>query len=147
MSENKTVSPGLAFAISVLPGSGHFYLGLTNKGILLMASFLFVVTMPSDLAPLSVVIVFYAAFDALRLARANNDGDTLKDVDFDQMAIDNLPKNWTSLALGVGLVAAGSLLLLHNLGYYIPVHLIWPIFPIGLGLWLIVNFFRNNDAN
>lgn len=141
------VSPGLAFGLSLFPGVGHLYLGLMNKGIFLMILFMSIVTVPSELAPFAAVVVFYSAFDALRLARSINEGESMEDMDFEQIGSGRLPRNWGTLALGAALLFAGVTFLLRNLGYHLPTHVIWPFLPIGLGFWLIINYFRNDESN
>lgn len=143
----RPVSPSLAFALSIFPGVGHLYLGLMNTGIFLMLLFLSILIIPTELAPFAIVIVFYSAFDALRLARAANEKETLSDMDLTQVGAGRLPRNWATLALGAALVFMGAVFLARNLGYYLPTHLIWPFLPMGLGLWLIINYFRNDERN
>lgn len=83
----------LTFFLSIIPGTGHMYLGLMNKGLTMMCLFfasLFLVIMFSDvpamswfpgffIPTLSIVFVFYSIFDSIETADRINSGDARSD--------------------------------------------------------------------
>ena len=142
-------STTIAFVLSGFPGAGHMYLGLLNRGLSFMLAFILSLHFGGVFATLAVAIVFYAAFDALSLARAKHGGEPITDVSLVQQVrgAEAQPAGggFGPVVFGVALIASGLVLLLRNLGIYLPVDLLWPMLPIGLGVWLIASYFRNKE--
>lgn len=83
----------LTFCFSVVPGAGHMYLGLINKGLILMSMFFSVVVglsifgeityihwlLPTIGIPLYIICVSYSVFDSLSAAYDINTGKTVID--------------------------------------------------------------------
>lgn len=127
-------APGLAVFFSLLPGLGHIYLGLHQRGIAFFSAFLATLWL-SDNVDLSGVVVaftfFYAMIDAYQKAL--------------QPEVSEAPskmagaKRQGNLALGIFLVVAGALALYSN---FYPLDLSfladwWPLGLILLGLFLL----------
>ncbi len=142
-------STTIAFVLSIFPGAGHMYLGLLNRGLSFMVAFILSLQIGGVFGVLAVAIVFYAAFDALYLARAKHAGDDVADVSLIEQLQGAQPPlahgGLGPLVFGAALIAAGLALLLRNLGIYLPVDLFWPILPVGLGVWLIASYFRRQS--
>lgn len=142
-------STTIAFVLSGFPGAGHMYLGLLNRGLSFMVAFILSLHIGGVFGVFAVAIVFYAAFDALRLARAKHAGEQIADVSLIQQlqGVEVTPARGGSapLAFGLALIAGGLVLLLRNMGIYLPIDLLWPLLPIGLGLWLIASYFRRHE--
>ncbi|MBI4733268.1 MAG: hypothetical protein HY779_00330 [Rubrobacteridae bacterium] len=82
--ENRRESVVLTFILSMVPGVGHFYLGLMNRGLQLMVTFVGSIVIGSfldipELAAFIPVIWFYTLFDALQMTEAINSGKTVED--------------------------------------------------------------------
>lgn len=143
-------SPGLAVFFSLLPGLGHIYLGLYQRGIAFFAAFLSVLWLV-DHADLSGVIVafvfFFAMFDAHRMATLLGTGAAVTQ----PTGSPTLPASpgKGNLTLGVVLLLAGALLLYSN---FYPLDLSfladwWPLALILFGLWLVVRDLRSKTRN
>ncbi|MCX7896195.1 MAG: hypothetical protein N2447_09655 [Thermoanaerobaculum sp.] len=142
-------SPGLAVIFSLLPGLGHIYLGLYERGIAFFAAFLAALWL-TDHADLSSAVVafvfFFAMLDAHRMAVAS----PLLVAPLDQaLTPETIPHkgrgNWL---LGVILLAAGALLLYGN---FYPLDLSfladwWPLGLVLFGLWIILRDLRGKRA-
>lgn len=127
-------APGLAVFFSLLPGLGHIYLGLHQRGIAFFAAF-FASLWLSDQADLSGAVVaftfFYAMIDAYQQATQPTAVEA-----HSRMANSERRAN---LALGVFLVVTGVLLLYSN---FYPLDLSflvdwWPLGLIILGIFLL----------
>ncbi|MCS7223526.1 MAG: hypothetical protein NZ959_03035 [Armatimonadetes bacterium] len=72
----------LAFVLGLIPGIGHFYLGLLQKGLVLaglgLLLFLLTSVIPATL-PFLLILMAYSAFDSLQTARAMNNGLSVAD--------------------------------------------------------------------
>lgn len=143
-SMQKKVSPGTAMLLSLFPGVGHLYLGLFNKGLLLMIAFVVSIPLSDAIGPLPAIVVFYAAFDALHLARLVNEGNKPVDLDLAAFVGGDFSGNWTTIIAGIFLISIGTMFFLRNFGIFIDLNLFWPLLLIVLGIWMIVNFFRGN---
>ncbi|MFN3414437.1 MAG: LiaI-LiaF-like domain-containing protein [Thermoanaerobaculum sp.] len=142
-------SPGLAVLFSLLPGLGHIYLGLYQRGVAFFAAFLAALWL-ADHADLSGAIVafvfFFAMFDAHRMATLLATGTLVAH----PPAAPNFPAKIgkSNLTLGIVLLAAGALLLYSN---FYPLDLSfladwWPLGLILFGLWLVVRDLRSKAA-
>jgi len=143
------VSPSIAFILSLFPGLGHMYIGFIQKGLLLMIIFAGTWILGDALngLPLPAILIFYAAFDALKTAKAVNRGEKINDFDWQVYFTGEAKRRGrypnTSLLWGLALAAAGIILLLRNLGFYIPdLSIYWPVLLIIGGLWLIFTYIR-----
>lgn len=111
-------SKGLTFILSFLPGLGHFYLGLMNRGLQFMIMF-FAATFLAEsffLFGLAIPIIwFFTLFDALQQHRNIKERNEI---------IDEPLFNWGSLQdkkyiVGWVLIALGGLFLLDQLSPFI----------------------------
>lgn len=141
-------SPGLAVLFSLLPGLGHIYLGLYQRGIAFFAAFSAAIWL-ADHADLSGAIVafvfFFAMFDAHRMACCypTIGGAT------EAPPVPGAGTTLGNLTLGVVLLVAGALLLYSN---FYPLDLSfladwWPLGLILFGLWLVVRDLRSKAEN
>ncbi|WP_066174756.1 hypothetical protein [Bacillus marinisedimentorum] len=110
-------SKGLTFFLSFVPGLGHFYLGLMNRGLQIMIAF-FSVMFLSDLFHLfgflMPVIWFFGLFDALQQHRLVTTEDGHPDRPFIEWGHLHERKD----LLGWGLIVFGILLILDKLTIY-----------------------------
>jgi hypothetical protein len=141
--------PILVFGFSLIPGAGHMYMGLMNRGLHLMTLF-FGTLYLSNLLPagagmnelwtvtVAPIVWFYSFFDSLRISGRLNRGETVYD---EGILADNLVFNPT--AWGIALIVVGGLSLLVNLGRLNPIVFHWirmisaPVILIALGCYLL----------
>ena len=135
-------SPTAAFVLGLFPGLGAIYNGQYNKGLIHIAIFASVIMgLASDLdggfkAMLGIFLggfVFYCAFEAMRTARAKNNGE---------IPTDPLESWSASRPIGpIILIGLGMLLLLGNFGLLEYLHFgrLWPLILIGAGLYMFRN--------
>ncbi len=128
----------LMFILSLVPGVGHFYLGLMNRGLQFMIAFFGGIFLMDffDLQGFAVfmpVIWFYALFDALQMASAIRDEESIEDVPvipWDKLRVID---TW----IGWGLIALGAYLIIRRvLSPLLPV--IYSIQYIQIGLLAIL---------
>lgn len=125
-------SPGLAVIFSFLPGLGHVYLGLHQRGVAFFAAFLASIWLVghADLSGAIVVFLFLSCMiDAYQMATNHSFPS--------QSASTARPGN---LVLGLILLGVGALALFNN---FYPLDLSflqdwWPVALLLLGLWLVV---------
>jgi hypothetical protein len=127
--ENKQRSAFLTFSLSMMPGAGHFYLGLMNRGLQLMLVFVggivtIVLLGIPELAPFLPVVWFYSLFDALQMAEAINTGKTVED----SLILTPKHKIKTEKYMGWALIIIGSLLVFKKIlpelaAYFMPSYL------------------------
>lgn len=141
-------SPGLAVLFSLLPGLGHVYLGLYQRGIGFFTAFFAAVWLADHAdAPgiIAAFVFFFAMFDAHRMAvtlvaaPGPTPGGPLQGEGTTR----------GNLTLGVVLLLTGSLLLYAN---FYPLDLSfladwWPLGLILFGLWLVVRDIRSKAEN
>jgi len=149
--QKRQVSPAGAFVLSLFAGVGHMYLGLMEKGVLLLGLYAvsWVVADSMGGAPVPTIVIAYAAFDALRIAKAINAGEVVEDIDLRALLLGDLPVRkgrggaFASVIWGVILILFGTVLLLRNFGVVLPdVSAYWPVLLIGAGVWLVVGYFK-----
>jgi len=129
-------SPGLAAFFSLLPGLGHVYVGLPQRGVAFLAAFLGCLWLVDhvDLSGMAVAFVFfYAMIDAYQMAStfAAEPG----------AAASPRVKKTGNFAAGLVLVLLGVLILYDNL-YSLDLSFLadwWPVALILFGLWLLVS--------
>jgi hypothetical protein len=127
--ENKRKSTFLTFFLSMMPGAGHFYLGLMNRGLQLMLVFMggivtIVILGIPELAPFLPVVWFYSLFDALQMTEAINAGKTVED----SLVLTPKHKIKTEKYTGWALIIIGSLLVFKKIlpelaAYFMPGYL------------------------
>ena len=135
-------NPGVAFALGFFPGLGAVYNGEYNKALIHIVVFAaMIVGLSSDIGDSGTVtlsfllagFVFYMAFDAMRVAKERNAGQT---------TIDPL-ESW-SKERPVGpiiLIGLGALFLLNNFSWFAfyRVRQFWPLILIGVGVLMFRN--------
>jgi hypothetical protein len=142
-------NPRVAFVLGFVPGLGAIYNGEYNKAIIHIVIFgAIVMGLSSDIgggldAFLGIGLggfIFYMAFDAMRVARARQTGETVPDPF----------QNWGSQR-PIGpmiLIGVGALFLLYNFGIFEMFHLrrvFWPLVLIGVGTLMLRN--RMNEKS
>lgn len=116
--EDGKKSKAIATLLSIFPGAGHLYLGLQQRGIQLMAAFLFSIYI-LDVLHLGIflfiipIIWFYSFFDSLQMT-SKYDTDPLEDKPLITQFIHK--QKW----IGIALIALGF--------YYLFTNLLLPIF-------------------
>jgi len=134
-------SPGVAFVLGLFPGLGAVYNGEYNKALIHIVVFIsIIVGLNSDyvgdsgqlvLSLLLTGFILYMAFDAMRVAKAKNMGET----PFDPL------ESWSkNRPIGpMILIGLGVLFLLNN---FVPIYRIfrlWPLVLIGVGVLMFRN--------
>ncbi len=147
-------SPFLAFILSLVPGVGHMYLELMQRGLSFTVVFFGAVTASVLLqagelmAFLGPVVYFYSIFDALQHRRRINAGELVADR---PVATWRQVESWLRLRPGQTqtlvaylLILFGALKLLQNLApwyrifSYNPITSLSPLLIVGTGLWLLL---------
>lgn len=165
-------SKAATFILSFLvPGAGHFYLGLNKRGLQFMIGFFGCIAFSWLLFfifPFAVTVIwFYALFDSLQQATVVNrwiaehpQSPTLfgEPSESDGRPVDEGPihialpwnRTWDVMWLGIALIAVGVLILLRIMFPYWWVALarihaggiLLAIFMIGFGAWLVIRQYR-----
>ncbi len=105
-----------AFMFSLIPGAGHMYLGLMNRGVQLMITFFALLAIPNILyftdfiGLFSIIIWFYSVFDSYHIRKRINMGELVEDKTSFNIDLRNINYNH----LGIGLTIFGSIVLLDN---------------------------------
>ncbi|WZL73258.1 hypothetical protein QBE52_00525 [Clostridiaceae bacterium 35-E11] len=137
-SNRKTI----AMILSIVPGAGHMYIGLSKKGLIFMSVFFFAVFFMGWLNTslflfILPVIWFYSFFDAFHLVDEENPRD-----DGFTLPLINIKQKW----IGWGLIILGIFIVLERVVYplipweiqrYIQTFIVATIF-IGGGIKLLV---------
>jgi hypothetical protein len=139
-------SPGVAFVLGLFPGLGAVYNGEYNKALIHIVVFAaMIVGLSSDIGDSADVVlslllagfVLYMAFDAMRIAKARNLGET---------SVDPLEAWSKNRPIGpIILIGLGALFLLNNFNWF-PFYRIWRFWPLVL---IVVGalLFRNRLSN
>jgi cell wall-active antibiotic response 4TMS protein YvqF len=135
-------SPGVAFFLGLFPGLGAVYNGEYNKALIHIVVFTaIIVGLNGDmgdsadllLALLLAGFVLYMAFDAMRITKARNMGET---------PVDPLESWSTNRPIGpMILIGLGVIFLLHNFNIF-PFYRFWRLWPlvlIGVGVLMFRN--------
>jgi len=143
VSARRGNSPGVAFVLGLFPGLGAVYNGEYNKALIHVVVFIAMIFgLNSDLGDaaetvLSLLLagfILYMAFDAMRVAKARNLGET---------AVDPLESWSKSRPVGpIILIALGVLFLLNNFNwfpFYRVTRMAWPLILIGVGVLMFRN--------
>ena len=139
-------SPGVAFVLGLFPGLGAVYNGEYNKALIHIVVFAaMIVGLSSDIGDSADVVlslllagfVFYMAFDAMRIAKARNLGET---------SVDPLEAWSRNRPIGpIILIGLGALFLLNNFNWF-PFYRIWRFWPVVL-IAVGALLFRNRLSN
>ncbi len=135
-------SPGVAFFLGLFPGLGAVYNGEYNKALIHIVVFTaIIVGLNGDMGDsadllLSLLLagfVLYMAFDAMRITKARNLGET---------PVDPLESWSTNRPIGpMILIGLGVIFLLHNFNIF-PFYRFWRLWPlvlIGVGVLMFRN--------
>ena len=137
-------SPGLAFALGLIPGVGAIYNGQYAKGILHIAVFGLLVSISdsgaagelhSFFTAVAVGWYFYMPFEAYHTARKRLMGQPV-----DEFSGLLQPGRRSGVPAGpVALIVLGVIFLLHTLGYWSMERILrfWPVALIALGVYLL----------
>jgi hypothetical protein len=138
----RATNPGVAFALGFFPGLGAVYNGEYNKALIHIVVFAaMIVGLSSDigdsgevtLSLLMAGFIFYMAFDAMRVAKERNAG---------QSTIDPLESWSKERPIGpIVLIGLGALFLLNNFSWFAfyRVKQFWPLILIGVGVLMFRN--------
>lgn len=147
-------NPGAAGVLGIIPGLGHLYLGLMQRGAVLFGVWVLLITLASHShghGPFpGILIPFWMVFsiiDAVQQARAiNATGAPMPGI----LGEDRPVKVSGSLTAGILLVLIGGFLLLANLVTIDLSFLVdwWPALLVLFGLWQIFAYWktRQDDA-
>lgn len=119
----------LTFLLSAIPGVGHLYLGLMNRGMQLLTAFFGVFFLTflfhNELFLFAVpLIFFFSLFDALQMAQHINDGQEVEDRPALPWKTLGIQRHW----IGYGLIFLGVYLIFYSV--FIPI--VEPFLDIGL---------------
>lgn len=148
-------SPRLAAFLSTAPGVGQIYVGYYVRGFVMASTFLFLllfaVNAPRYMEPIpgfaALFVWLFNVIDAGRMAALYN--HALGGSDRIQLPEDfEVPAMGGSIGGGVLLVLFGVVALSNTLfGMSLEwIEAWWPIFPLGLGLYLVVRGYMERNA-
>lgn len=135
-------SPGVAFVLGLFPGLGAVYNGEYNKALIHIVVFVAMIiglnSDPGDAAAtvLSLLLagfILYMGFDAMRVAKARNLGETPHD------PLESWSKN---RPIGpIILIVLGVLFLLNNFNWlpFWRIGRLWPLVLVGVGVLMFRN--------
>jgi hypothetical protein len=149
---NKNPKPGAVFVLSLIPGGGHMYMGLMDRGVQILIGFMmgwallyFTSGISFIIGPAMAVIYVFNIFDAYNCRRQIQSGAGMED----EPLIKHLKIDGKTI--GIGLMVLGGLGLLFSLDnlhhmidqYYEIVHNVLRLLPslllLLLGVVLIIN--------
>lgn len=110
----RAINGFLRFVLSAVPGLGHLYMGLFNRGLQLMVGtvggiFIFKTVFSPLLGLLIPMLIFYSIFDAREAHMRMAQGLEVADEGF--VDIKNLQLTWNSRYVAYGLIGFGALAL------------------------------------
>jgi hypothetical protein len=113
---NKNVKPGAVFVLSLIPGAGHMYMGLMNRGLQILIGFMlgfaflgFSYSFNFVIGPAMTVLYIFNIFDAYNCRRQIAQGVDLPDEALVQIG------GTTGVYIGAALIAFGFMGLLFTL--------------------------------
>ncbi len=110
-------SKGLTFFLSFIPGLGHLYLGLMNRGLQLMILFISAIFFAEALRLIGLaipIIWFFSLFDALQQHKNMQEKNEILDIPFIEWGdIQN-----KKFLFGWGLIILGAIYLFEKLSRY-----------------------------
>jgi hypothetical protein len=149
-------NPIIAAVLSLMPGLGQVYVGHYQRGFVHLFVLAGVITILASrnaggATPLLGLFVaffwMYNLIDAARLATFYNEAlDGVSPAELRREAV--LPKRGGSILAGAALIVGGMLILLNRV-YGVPMDWLedwWPIAPVGLGVYLLVQGIRERRA-
>jgi TM2 domain-containing membrane protein YozV len=152
--QTRTISPGLAFVLGLIPGVGAIYNGQYVKGLIhvvILGTLISIVSSggAGEFTPLFGILIagwfFYMAFEAYHTASKRQRGEAVEE--FSSL----LPQRTRTGGFPVGpvlIIAIGAVFLLNTLDI-IELHQIvrwWPVFLIGLGAYMLYNRMAGNSS-
>ena len=142
VASRSTSSPGVAFVLGLFPGLGAVYNGEYNKALIHIVVFIAMIFgLNTDIGDAAETVlgllvagfILYMAFDAVRVAKARNLGET---------PVDPLESWSKNRPVGpIILIALGVLFLLNNFNWF-PfwrIGRLWPLVLIGVGILMFRN--------
>jgi hypothetical protein len=146
-------NPGAAGVLGIIPGLGHLYLGLTQRGAILFGIWVLLISLASHThrdGPFPGILIpfwmVYSIIDAVHQARAiNATGAPMPGILGEEKTV----KVSGSLTAGILLVLIGAFLLVNN---FVSIDLSflndwWPALLVLFGGWQIFAYWRSkNDA-
>lgn len=147
-------SKATTFFLSFVPGVGHYYLGLMNRGLQFNLLFfgLILIAVITEIGPLAVffpVIWFYALFDAQQAVTVLHDGGQVEDKPLIPWTRLPMPRGYMT---GVIFIVIGLVMFLFNnnfvsfdryISYQDLLKVLIPLFIISFGVYLVVMAARN----
>jgi hypothetical protein len=141
---------GAAGALGIIPGLGHFYLGLYQSAAILFGVFVFLISLadhshgpfPGLFFPFWIA---YSIIDAVQQARAiNTTGAPVPALLGEAKPV----KVSGSLTVGILLILIGGFLLLKN---FVTIDLSflndwWPVLLVAFGAWQVFRHFKSRSA-
>lgn len=112
----------LLYLLAIMPGLGHFYLGLMTRGLQFMLLFfgtIFLTNLIGSFGFFLPIIVFYSYFDALQSYSKYREGYELTD----EPIIKNMLFKVNKKIIGWILIGFGFFMLLDNAYYYLPAYI------------------------
>ncbi len=144
-------NPGAAGILGVIPGLGHLYLGLMQRGAVLFGVWVLLISLASNMhsrGPFPGILIpfwmVYSIIDAVQQARAlNATGAPMPGI----LGEDRPVKVSGSLTAGILLVLIGGFLLLSNLVTIDLSFLVdwWPALLVLFGLWQIFSYWKGKQ--
>lgn len=140
----------IALALSTIPGAGHMYLGLQNKGLILMAVFFFTVFFMGWLSSslflfILPLIWFYGFFDAFHIVN----GTKGEEDEFMDLFLKLKPEwiGWAMIAIGILVVVERIVfpLIPYQFRDYIQTSIVSLIFIFG-GIKLLIKSKTNDNG-
>jgi LiaI-LiaF-like transmembrane region len=134
-------SPGLVVVLSFLPGLGHLYLGLYQRGIVFFLCFASGIWLAdhADLGILIPFVWFFCLIDAYRQAQAANQGMAAPS----PATSPGGARRGGSLGFGIFLTVLGAILL-YNQFYPLDLSFLvdwWPLLLVIAGIYLLIRHF------
>jgi len=137
-------NPGAAGVLSLLPGGGHLYLGLYQRGVTFFLIWVALMTIASEMGgPIGVAIPFWWLFvliDAVRQAKHLNATGAAES----NLVANDLPIKGGSLFLGVLMILIG---LFYTLKRWVNIDLTFlrenaPLLLVLFGCWQVFSYFK-----
>lgn len=161
-SNKKPVSTFWTTILSFIPGAGHMYLGLMNRGLQFMLVFFGIIALvnvfssANFLSPLYIIVWFYSVFDCYHIRKKIQSGENFKDSMIVEIDLKNINVKYT----GIGFIIFGGLIIFnqilaemryilikYGIDYYVLDVLkesIFPLILIAIGLVLLKKSKKGN---
>jgi TM2 domain-containing membrane protein YozV len=154
--EQRRKKPALAGILSLMPGLGQIYVGYYRRGFIhaiAVASTITILASESagKLEPFFGFLIsflwLYTVIDAVRLAHLYN--DALAGLGPEDLRRELVLVGRRGSLVGGALIALVSLVILLHTRFGMPLDWVedwWPIFPLGFGVYLLVQGIRDRKA-